>query len=486
MTEQALVEGKTTAGARQPGALWTLSWTELWERFSFYGIQVILAYYIYYSATDGGLGLSEFEALAITGAYGGAVYLSQPVGAWMGDRVFSARTMVAGGAVVVMGGHITLAVTSGLGGLLVGLGLIVLGTGALFPNVLAMMNYVYEQKEHSRKREVGFSLYYAGVLIGAFAGPMATGWLQVAYGFHAGFSAAAFGMLLALAGYALGLRSLPEQAKRVPNPLTAQAGVRAIVVVIAAIAVIVVLVLLGVITTTNLNNYVIGAAILVSILYFAVMSRSGKVDAVERGKVLAFIPFFITATIAWTLILQLFTTFAVYADQRVDLTMGPITIPAAYISVFQVITGIIAGPLIASAWQRREAADPAGAPSAGRKLGVSMLIMTATYLLFALLPVVFSGLIPLVAVIVGMVLLGISEVSFAPLFLSTAGKHAPRAFNAQMMALAGLTLSLGASLSGYLGQLYVGMSEIGFFLLCAGIAAACAGIMFVAKPAKGA
>ena len=240
--------------------------------------------------------------------------------------------------------------------------------------------------------------------------------------------------------------------------------------------------LVEVITTSNMNNFVIGAAILVSIAYFIVMSRSKKVTSAERGNVLAFIPIFITAAIAWTLILQLFTTFAVYADTRVDLTLGALTIPAAYISTFQVVTGMIAGPIIASLWQKRDRRASARPMSAGKKLAVSMALMTVTYIVFALLPSVFAGFIPLVAVVIGMILLGISEVSFAPIFLSAAGEYAPKTFNAQMMALAGLTLSLGASLSGYLGQLYVSMNESGFFVLCAIIAALCGVMVFFAKP----
>lgn len=482
MTEITTAASASPVRRRQPAGLWGLSWTELWERFSFYGIQVILAYYIYYSATEGGLGLSDLEALAITGAYGGAVYLSQPLGAWMADRVFSPRTMVAAGAVIIMCGHLTLAFTTGLGGLLAGLGLIVLGTGALFPSVLAMMNYLYEDPAYTHKRDVGFSLYYTGVLFGAFAGPMVTGWLQVAYGFHFGFAAAAFGMLLALIGYLIGFRALPPQAKRVTNPLTSRAAGRTALIIIVAIAIVVLLVLVGAITTSNMNNWIIGAAIIVSIAYFVVMHRSKKLAANERRNVISYIPFFVAAVVAWTLILQLFTTFAVYADTRVDLTMGSITIPAAYISVFQVITGIIVGPLIASMWQRREERNPDRALGSGKKLGIGMLIMTVTYVVFALLPAAFSGMIPLVAVIIGMILLGVSEVSFAPGFLSATGLYAPKAFNAQMMALGGLTLSLGASLSGYLGQLYVSMNETGFFFICAGLAIACALMMFFAKP----
>ncbi|WP_459893660.1 MFS transporter, partial [Brevibacterium metallidurans] len=141
------VEAKTVSRAerKQPIGLFALSSIEMWERFSFYGLQVILAYYIYYSAADGGLGLSEGEALAITGAYGGAVYLGQPIGAWFADRLIPARTMAMAGGIIIMAGHITLAAVPGITGLIVGLVLITIGTGALTPNVYTMVGRLYKE-----------------------------------------------------------------------------------------------------------------------------------------------------------------------------------------------------------------------------------------------------------------------------------------------------------------------------------------------------
>lgn len=471
---------KDSATRSQPTGLWTLSWTEMWERFSFYGLQVIVAYYIYYSATEGGLGLSEFEALAITGAYGGAVYLSQPAGAWLADRVIPARTMVYAGGAIIMIGHIVLAFAHGLPGLFAGLGLIVLGTGALFPNILAMMNLLYE--EHSTKRDLGFSLYYSGILVGSLLGPLVTGFLQVAYGFHVGFAAAAIGMFAALLGLTFGLKTLPAESRLVPNPVGARGLVRAVLAAAGVVLVIVLLVAFGLITTTNLNWFVIVAAVTISTLLFVVMHQSKSVNAKDQARIRAYIPLFVTASIFWTMILQLFTTFAIYADSRVDLSIGSVTIPAAYISTFEVVTGIIAGPVIATIAQRR-AAQQTGRPAmnSATKLGLSFLVMMLTFVLFAIYAVVFSTHVPLVAVIVALVFMGITEASYAPFFFSASGRFAPRIFNAQMMALASLTLAIGASLSGFMGQLYVSMNEAGYFLLMAAIAVVCSLLLFFSR-----
>ncbi|AZT95826.1 peptide MFS transporter [Brevibacterium aurantiacum] len=448
---------------KQPIGLLTLSSIEMWERFSFYGLQVILAYYIYYSAGDGGLGLTEGEALAITGAYGGAVYLGQPLGAWFADRLVPARTMVMAGGVIIMAGHISLAIIPGIPGLLIGLALITIGTGALTPNAYAMVGRLY--KEQSPRRDSGYAIFYTGILVGALFGPLATGYLQAEFGFHYGFGAAAVGMAIGLFTYFLGRNTVPVESTIVPNPVNSAGKRKAAGFGIALLAVIAVMLCTGIVSTGNLNSYVLAAILIVAVVYFVAMLRSKKVTADERLKVKAFIPLFITGAIFWTMILQLFTTFAVYADTRVNLSIGSYSMPAAYISTFEVIAGIIVGPIIAAYGQKLANRPNRRVPSTTSKLAFGFVLMTFTFGLFAIFPLIFSGLIPIVAVIAGMIVMGITEVTYAPIGLSVASQLSPVAFNSQMMALWGLTTAAGASLSGFMGQLYSGTSEVGFFAL---------------------
>ncbi|MCD1286057.1 MULTISPECIES: oligopeptide:H+ symporter [unclassified Brevibacterium] len=469
-------ERPTPPKQRQPLGLFTLSSIEMWERFSFYGLQVILAYYIYYSAGDGGLGLSETEALAIAGAYGGAVYLGQPVGAWFADRLVPARTMVMVGGVIIMSGHISLAAIPGLPGLLTGLALITIGTGALTPNTHAMVGRLY--KEQLPRRDSGYAIFYTGILIGALFGPLATGYLQVELGFHYGFGAAAVGMAIGLITYFLGRKTVPVESTIVPNPISSADTWKAAGFGIALLAVIAVLVSTGIMSTGNLNNYVLGTILVVSVLYFIVMFRSKKVTADERTKVKGFIPLFITGAIFWTMILQLFTTFAIYADTRVNLNIGSYSMPAAYISTFEVIAGIIAGPIIAAYGQKLATRPNRKVPSTVSKLALGFVLMTLTFGLFAVLSLVFTGRVPLIAVIIGMIVMGITEVMYAPIGLSVASQLSPVAFNSQMMALWGLTTAAGASLSGFMGQLYSSTSEVGFFTFMTVISVLTAGFLY--------
>lgn len=448
---------------KQPIGLFSLSSIEMWERFSFYGLQVILAYYIYYSAGDGGLGLTETEALAIAGAYGGAVYLGQPLGAWFADRLVPARTMVMAGGVIIMAGHICLAVIPGVAGLLIGLALITIGTGALTPNAYAMVGRLY--KEQSPRRDSGYAIFYTGILVGALFGPLATGYLQAEFGFHYGFGAAAIGMAIGLFTYFLGRNTVPVESTIVPNPISRAGKLKAAGFGIALLAVIALLVSTGIMSTGNLNNYVLGTILIVSVVYFVVMLRSKKVTADERLKIKGFIPLFITGAIFWTMILQLFTTFAVYADTRVNLSIGGYSMPAAYISTFEVIAGIAAGPIIAAYGQKLATRPGRKVPSTISKLALGFILMTLTFGLFALFPLIFTGRIPLIPVIIGMIVMGITEVTYAPIGLSVASQLSPVAFNSQMMALWGLTTAAGASLSGFMGQLYSGTNDVGFFTL---------------------
>ena len=172
-----------------PIGLTNLFGVELWERFSFYGMLTILGYYLYYSVTDGGLELPKSTATGIVGAYGGLVYLSTVLGGWIADRLLGMERTVFYGGVVVMLGHIALAILPGLTGVGVGLVLVALGSGALKANASSLLGTLYDKGD--ARADGGFTLFYLGINLGAFIGPLITGLLQTNLGFHYGFGAAA-------------------------------------------------------------------------------------------------------------------------------------------------------------------------------------------------------------------------------------------------------------------------------------------------------
>src|SRR5262249_52322776 len=189
-----------------PVGLTNLFGVELWERFSFYGMLTILGYYLYYSITEGGLGLPKATATGIVGAYGGLVYLSTVLGGWIADRLLGMERTVFYGGVVVMCGHIALAIGPGLAGVAGRLVLGALGSGAVKAHASSLLGTLSEKGD--ARCDGGFTLFYLGINLGAFIGPLITGLLQTRVGFHYGFGAAAIGMALGLTQYVIFRRNL--------------------------------------------------------------------------------------------------------------------------------------------------------------------------------------------------------------------------------------------------------------------------------------
>ena len=462
--------------ARHPRGLVTLSALELWERFSFYGLQVIVAYYMYFAAGDGGLGLSEAQALAIVGAYGGGVYLLQPVGAWIADRLLAVKYVVALAGCLIMAGHLTLAFVPGLGGLLAGLVLITIGTGGLFTNTVSITGQLYENDPD--ERDSGFALFYAAIMLGALFGPLTTGYLQATKGFHVAFSAAAIGMAIGLFFFLSRLSSLPPAAGVVPNPLDDAGRMRALLIGAAGGILVAIALASGMVNITNIDAIVLGLIALTSAAYFAMMLRDRDLKPAEHSAILALLPLFLVSVIFWALVLQLFTTFAIYAEKFVDLSLGPITIPAAYISTFEVATGIIAGPLVAYGWQRMGERQPGSVA----KMILGMLLMAVAYGIFTLLATRYETQVGLVPVILGMIVFGFAEIVFAPIAFSVTTQLAPRRYHAQVVALSGLALGGGASLSGYVGQLYTRTDNYTFFATVTVCILATTLVLFLLRP----
>lgn len=202
-----------------PRGLANLFGVEVWERFSFYGMLASLTLYLYYEATgtSPGLGLPKTTATSLVGAYGGLVYVSTIVGCWVADRLLGAERTLFYSAVLVMIGHIGLAILPGFVGLGVGLACVVLGSGGVKGNATAVVGTLYADNDD--RRDGGFSIFYMGINIGALVGPLLTGLTRSTLGFHYAFGVAAIGMAIGLIQYTLGRKNLGTEAGAVPNPL---------------------------------------------------------------------------------------------------------------------------------------------------------------------------------------------------------------------------------------------------------------------------
>ena len=438
---------------RQLGVLFTL---EMWERFSFYGLQGILAYYIYYSAEKGGLGIDRGTALGVVGAYGGTVFLMTIMGAWVADRVLGREKTLFISGILIMLGHLSLALIPGAAGLLIGLVLVAVGSGGLKANATAVAGTLYAREDP--RRDAGFSIFYMGVNTGALIGPLVTGWLQTSKGFHWGFGAAALGMAIGLIVYAIRRRKFPEAAYIPSDPLVGSQRKMIAPVILGGFAIMGLALWFG-LATDSIDWVVFTVAVVAAIAYFAVMLRDREVTDVERSRVKAFIPLFLASTLFWSLFQQQFTFIAVYSDQRLDRHIGSWEFPASWVQSINSVFVIVFAGVLSVIWTKLGNRAP-GTP---KKFSMSLVVVGAAYLVF--LPFANgTSLTPVLVLVLVLFLFTMAELMLSPIGLSLATKLAPLKYPTQMVALNFLASSIGTTLAGTVSKYYDQHNEVPYFL----------------------
>ncbi|MFI5709040.1 peptide MFS transporter [Kribbella sp. NPDC051620] len=472
VTETGERAGRTFFG--QPPVLANLFGVELWERFSFYGMQGILLIYLYYSASQGGLGIDEGTATSIVGAYGGLVYLSTIVGGWLADRLLGAERTLFYAAVVVMGGHIALALIPGMAGVAVGLVLIGFGSGGVKANATSLVGTLYAVDDE--RRDAGFSLFYLGINLGALAGPLLTGLLQKNVGFHYGFGLAAVGMALGLIQYSFGRRRLTGAAREVPDPIPAAALRRVAIGVAVAVLVIAVVLATGLLPASRYATAVVVLSAVAAVIYFAVILRSERVTEIERRRVFAFIPLFIASAAFWSLYQQQFTVVTIYSDQRLDRTIFGWEMPVSFVQSINPVMIIVLSGVFAALWTKLGSRQP----STPVKFSLGLAVMGVAFLLF--LPMAGGGpnSAPLLGLSGVLLVFTIAELLLSPVGLSLATKLAPEAFRTQMVALFFLSIALGTAMSGVLAKFYSADHETAYFGVIGAVALALAAVLALA------
>src|ERR1700730_7411791 len=204
-----------------PRGLSTLFFTEMWERFSYYGMRALLILFMTAAPAAGGLGVDTSTAGAVYGFYKSMVYMTSVLGGWVADRLIGQRRAVLYGGILIASGHFSMAVPS-LTTFYLGLLLIVIGTGLLKGNISVIVGRLYTPDDH--RRDAGFSIYYMGINLGAFFAPLVCGYLGQRVNWHAGFAAAGVGMVFGLVQYVLGSRYLGEAGRHPVPAKSAAAG----------------------------------------------------------------------------------------------------------------------------------------------------------------------------------------------------------------------------------------------------------------------
>ena len=465
--------GRTFMG--QPGPLANLFSVELWERFSFYGMQGILAIYMYFAATDGGLGIDDGTALGIVGAYGGSVYLFSILGALVSDRLLGPEKTLFGSAVMIMFGHIALALVPGVVGLGLGLLLVGVGSGGLKSTAATLVGSLYTRDDP--RRDAGFSIYYMGINIGGLIGPLVTGLAQQQWGFHLGFGLAAIGMAVGLVQYVLTRKGLPESVHAVPDPLPRAQRPLWALIGLGVVALVVLLSLTGVLNAGNLATVVAGLSVVGAVVIFAILLASKKLDSDERSRVVSFIPLFIGTAAFFALFQQQFTVITLYSDTRLNREILGWEMPISWVQSFNPFFIIVLAPVMAALWTKLGTRQPI----TPRKFGVGIMLMGSAFLLFLPMAAVVS--VPVLWIAMIMLVATVGELWLSPVGLSLATKLAPRSYPVMMMALYNLSVALGTALSGALAGFYSAENEVGYFGVLGAVTIAIGVVMLlVAKP----
>lgn len=423
------VAARTVFG--HPRGLAYLAFTELWERFSYYGMTALLALYMGQQLLLPGhaehvLGLAALRQLfefrgpmsnqafasLIYGWYGGLVYLTPILGGLVADRLLGARRTVVIGALLMSAGHLAMSFDASF---LIALVLLILGSGFLKGNISAQVGALYPAEAESL-RERGFTIFSTGINIGSVLGPLACGGVAALYGWHAGFALAAGLMLVALVVYLAGQRHLPERRPKRKDdaalpPLTQ-----------------------------------------------AERTRTAALFLLIALSVLPFIAY----SMIWNIGL-------VWIDETVSLATPLGTVPTTWFSAVDSFASIVAAaPLVALwAWQARRGTEPDGVA----KIAIGCAITGASALFFVVGDLVAgaTGNVSALWALAGYVGMGVGFMFYWPITLAVVSKAAPAKINSTMMGVAFLALFIGSVAMGWVGSFYNEMSHVAFWTMDAAI-----------------
>ena len=448
-----------------PRGLFTLFFTEFWERFSYYGMRAILLYYMYYNVTKGGLGIDQTTALSIMSVYGSLVYMSGVIGGWMSDRLFGSTKTVFYGGVLIMLGHVVLALPIGLTGLFISMVFIVIGTGLLKPNVSTVVGDMYS--DNDTRRDAGFSIFYMGINLGAFIAPLIVGTIGQKYNFHLGFSLAAIGMFIGLVVFvATKKKSLGLAGSAIPNPLAKEEKKKIFTIFAISAVILAILVTVGIMTSTLtievFTTFVSIFGILIPTLYFIVMYRSKKTTVIEKSRVLAYIPLFIASVMFWAIQEQGSNVLAIYADQRTNLNMGGFKIQSSWFQSLNPLFIVALAPMFAGLWVKLGDRQP----STPKKFAFGLVFAGLSFLIM-IIPAYMHGtalhVVSPIWLVLSFFLVVVGELLLSPVGLSATTKLAPAAFSAQTMSLWFLSNAAAQALNAQLVKLYHADSEVLYF-----------------------
>jgi len=398
--------------AGHPPGLFTLFFTEMWERFSYYGMRAFLILYMTAPAAAGGLGFADADAASVYGTYTGSVWAAAIVGGIVADRFLGQYRSVLVGGIVIALGHFTLAFEA-LPFFYTGLALIVAGTGLLKPNVSTLVGSLYAPGDP--RRDAGFSLFYMGINLGAFIGPLIAGYLAQRVSWHMGFAAAGVGMTFGLVQYVLGKKRLQPALDRLAvEPKPAAAG-----------------------SVAERPTQPPGQA-----------SPAGFTSA-EWKRIAAVVVLFLFASLFWGAYEQAGSTLNLFADRHTRLEIAGFEFPSSWFQSVQPIFVILLAPAFAWLWLRLGPHEP----SSPAKFALGLFFMGLAFLVLVPAGAAVDGSTGFRVspwwLVAAYFVSELGELCLSPVGLSLVTKLSPARIVGLMMGVWFLSNALGNKLAGW-------------------------------------
>ena len=467
----------------QPLGLATLFLTEMWERFSYYGMRSILILYVVAAVSAGGFGLDDHVASAIYGLYIAGTYVFALFGGWVADRLLGAQRAVLAGGFMILAGN-ALLVLGGMPSFFLGLAVIVLGVGLLKPNISVMVGALYP--EGGARRDAGFSIFYVGISVGALLGSFFVPLCAARFGWRYGFVLPVIGMLFGLVQFLFTRRWLGQSGR----PAAQRPGWRGWLPVLGfalAVAVIAALALRGslVIEPVRLSQGASWAIALFAVGYFVYLIAFAGLSAAERRRVFAMAALFAAYATFYAGFEQGGASLNLFAERYTDRHVLGWQVPAGILQGATAFYTILFAPAFAALWLAlgRRGRDPA--PSL--KFAAGLALLGASYLLMYLASgyVVAGQKVLPTWLLLSYFLQECGDLCLSPVGLSSMTKLAPPRFAGQVMGLWFLALALGNNLAGQLSGEY-DASELhslpALFLKIAAFSVMAAAVMLILTP----
>jgi POT family proton-dependent oligopeptide transporter len=433
-----------------PRGLATLFFTEMWERFTYYGMRAVLVLFLVAAVSSGGFGIDDKTATAIYGLYTAGVYLAALPGGWIADRLIGAQRAVMAGGVAITVGNTLLAVSTSPRAFYLGLFVIVLGVGLLKPNVSAIVADLYP--EGGARLDSGFTIFYIGINVGGFLGPLVTGAAQAYLGLRAGFAAAAIFMAVGVLQFYLTRRHLGGAGAYTVSTPAREKHWRYSWVAAALSALLLAAVSFGwvplnaIALATGATYLIVAMAVLYFLYYFA----AAGLDAEERRRGIVLVVLFLGCVLFFTGYEQAGSSLNLFAQRYTDRTVGwlHVVIPTGWFQSLNSAFIFIFAPFFAWAWialARRRLN-----PSAPAKFALGVMLMGSGFLVMAAAAsLVASGSKVLPYWLISTYLLHtFGELCLSPVGLSYYTKLTPKRFVGQMIGMWFLAMSLGNLLAG--------------------------------------